>query len=128
MRVLVDTHVMLWMMSRSSRLTDTAREVLADPANDLSFSIAGYWELGIKISLGKLELTAGWEEAIPREMARNGIEMLPIIPAHVHAVTSLPWIHRDPFDRVMIAQAAVEGASIVTSDRFFSEYDVTVVW
>lgn len=128
MRVLVDTHVLLWMMSRSARLSGTAREALADPINELCFSIAGYWEMGIKMSLGKLELAPGWDHAIPREMARNGIDVLPITPAHVHEVTKLPWIHRDPFDRLMIAQAIVEKATILTSDRSFPEYEVAVLW
>jgi PIN domain nuclease of toxin-antitoxin system len=127
-RVLVDTHVLLWMMSRSARLSGTAREALADPINELCFSIAGYWEMGIKMSLGKLELAPGWDHAIPREMARNGIDVLPITPAHVHEVTKLPWIHRDPFDRLMIAQAIVEKATILTSDRSFPEYEVAVLW
>jgi PIN domain nuclease of toxin-antitoxin system len=127
-RVLVDTHVLLWMMSRSARLSGTAREALADPINELCFSLAGYWEMGIKMSLGKLELAPGWDHAIPREMARNGIDVLPITPAHVHEVTKLPWIHRDPFDRLMIAQAIVEKATILTSDRSFPEYTVPVLW
>ena len=128
MRVLLDTHVLLWMTGRSRKLTTTAREILTDTDNELLFSIAGYWEIGIKISIGKLELAAGWEEALPKEIARNGIAWLPITLAHVHAVARLPWIHRDPFDRLLVAQAATDKLSILTGDPYFAEYDVPVVW
>lgn len=128
MKVILDTHVLLWMFSRSTKLSRTARDVLTDADNTLLFSIAGYWEIGIKVSLGKLELAPGWEEAIPREITRNGITWLPIMPAHIHTVTTLPWVHRDPFDRLMIAQGIAEDAAIMSSDSCFSDYEVAVVW
>mgnify|MGYP006273586465 CR=1 FL=1 len=128
MKALLDTHALLWMVSSSGRLSETARSAIADGTNELYFSIAGYWELGIKQSLGKLELAAGWEETLPREMTRNRIAWLPIEPKHVHAVVGLPWIHRDPFDRLMIAQALVEGLSIISRDRDLGAYRVPMLW
>ena len=128
MRVLLDTQVLLWMFARSGRLSPTARDTLSNGDNELFFSIAGYWEIGIKASLGKLRLAEGWEEVIPKEIAHNGIVWLPISPSHVHAVSQLPWPHRDPFDRIMIAQATAEELAVVTSDTVFSDYPFDVVW
>ncbi|MFP4302895.1 MAG: type II toxin-antitoxin system VapC family toxin [Alkalispirochaetaceae bacterium] len=128
MKALLDTHALLWMVSSSERLSETARSTIADEANELYCSIAGYWEIGIKQSLGKLELAAGWEETLPREMTRNRIARLPVEPKHVHELVGLPWIHRDPFDRLMIAQALVEGLSVISRDRDLGAYGVPVVW
>lgn len=128
MKVLLDTHVLLWMVSRSRQLSSHARELLSDGANELFFSIAGYWELGIKISIGKLELAENWEETLPKEIARNGITWLPVTPPHIHTVARLPWIHRDPFDRLLIAQAKNEKLTIITADAWFADYGVPVVW
>ncbi len=128
MNVLLDTHVLLWMVSRSRQLSSIARDVLSNDANKLLFSVAAYWELGIKISIGKLELKEGWQEALPKEIARNGISWLPVVPSHIHAVARLPWIHRDPFDRLLIAQAITENLTIMTADPWFTDYGVPVVW
>lgn len=128
MKVLLDTHVLLWMFGRSNRLSDTAQTVLSDRENDLLFSIAGYWEVGIKVSIGKLILADGWEKSIPQEMTRNRISWLPIAPPHVFGVSQLPWYHRDPFDRLLIVQAMMEEATILTSDSYFRDYDVSLMW
>ncbi|MFO8041797.1 MAG: type II toxin-antitoxin system VapC family toxin [Alkalispirochaeta sp.] len=128
MTLLLDTHVLLWMFSRSESLSAPAREALSTPENALFFSIAGYWEIGIKVSIGKLTLADDWYDAIPRHMHRNGINWLQVLPGHVRTVSALPWIHRDPFDRLMIAQAQEEALAIVTSDHTFSEYEVATVW
>jgi PIN domain nuclease of toxin-antitoxin system len=128
LRILLDTHALLWMVSSSERLSGAAREAIAEETNDLCFSIAGYWELAIKQSLGKLELAAGWEDLLPQEITRNRIDWLAIEPKHVHEVVALPWIHRDPFDRLMVAQARVEGLSIISRDRSLSEYGVPIIW
>lgn len=128
MKALLDTHTLLWMVSNSGKLSDSSREVIADEVNELYFSVAGYWEIGIKQSLGKLVLAPGWGEILPMEMTRNRIAWLPIEPKHVHEVAELPWIHRDPFDRLLIAQARVEKLSIVSRDRNLAEYGVPIVW
>ena len=128
MKALLDTPTLLWMVTNSGKLSDSSREAIADEANELYFSIAGYWEIGIKQSLGKLVLAPGWEEILPMEMTRNRIAWLPIEPKHVHEVAELPWIHRDPFDRLLIAQARMEKLSIVSRDRNLAEYGVPIVW
>lgn len=128
MRLLLDTHTLLWMQSRSQHLSSAAHEAIASTEHEIAFSTAGFWEIGIKVSLGKLELSPGWAEDIPREMSRNGVTWLPIAPAHVAAVASLPWHHRDPFDRLMIAQALREDMAVVTRDAVFSDYGIEVVW
>ena len=128
MRLLLDTHILLWMFSRSEHLSAPAWTALSDSENELLFSIAGYWEIGIKVSIGKLTLADNWYNVIPRHMHQNGITWLHVLPEHVHRVSALPWIHRDPFDRLIIAQAQEESLSIVTSDRTFSEYEVATLW
>ena len=128
MRLLLDTHILLWMFSRSEHLSAPARTALSDSENELLFSIAGYWEIGIKVSIGKLTLADNWYNVIPRHMHQNGITWLHVLPEHVYRVSALPWIHRDPFDRLIIAQAQEESLSIVTSDRTFSEYEVATLW
>ena len=128
MTLLLDTHTLLWMLSKSTRLSKRARSALADRGNDLFLSIAGYWEIGIKISLGKLDLAPKWEETIPREMTRNGVSWLGIEPEHVATVAKLPWIHPDPFDRIMIAQALCKECTIITADPFFRDYSVPAIW
>lgn len=128
MKLLLDTHVVIWMISRSSKLSEPARSAIADPANRLFFSIAGYWEIGIKIGIGKLRLAENWHATIPRALTRNGVAWAPITPDHVCVVSSLPWIHRDPFDRIMVAQAVAEEYTIITGDLYFAEYDVPVLW
>lgn len=128
MKGLLDTHALLWMVSSSDRLSAAARNALADESSELAFSIAGYWELGIKQSLGKLHLADGWQELLPQEMTRNRINWLPVEPQHIHEMVTLPWIHRDPFDRLMVAQARVEGLSIVSRDQSLSQYGVPIIW
>ena len=128
MRVLLDTHALLWMMSADDRLSDRAKVTVLDDRNDLLFSLAGWWEIAIKIGLGKLDLQADWALALRREMRHNGIEWLPIRPEHCERIPSLPFHHRDPFDRLLIAQAQAEELSIMTADPHFAAYGVDVVW
>lgn len=128
MTLLLDTHVLLWMFSRSELLSAPARKALSSAENELFFSIAGYWEIGIKVSIGKLTLADNWYDAIPRHMHRNGISWLQVFPRHIRTVSALPWIHRDPFDRLMIAQAQEDSLTIVTSDHTFSTYEIATVW
>lgn len=86
------------------------------------------WSLGIKASLHKVELAAGWQRLLPREMTRNGITWLPIEPRHVHDFADLPWLHRDPFDRLMVAQARVDQLALATRDPMLGDYGVPIVW
>lgn len=128
MRLLLDTHSLLWMLADVEKLSHTARSAIRDPENVLLASIASYWEIGIKVSIGKLTLREDWQESIPREMARNRVEWLPISVAHVNEVSSLPWHHRAPFDRLLLAQARVDGLHLVSGDGQFDAYGVSLVW
>jgi len=128
MKVLIDTHALIWLLEDSPRLTERTRTTFADRENALFFSVASYWEMCIKISIGKLRLRPGWEPALQQELRHNGIQWLPLEPHHAEGIIALPWHHRDPFDRMLIAQAGAEGMHILTADEHFAAYDVPVVW
>jgi PIN domain nuclease of toxin-antitoxin system len=99
-KVLLDTHVFIWSATRKS-LSLTATAVFLDSANELYFSLASYWEIAIKVSLGKLVLDANWMQQIDEEMVANSIQWLPIAKEHCQQVTALPHLHGDPFDRLL---------------------------
>lgn len=128
MNLLLDTHVLLWMFGEPERLSNRAADALTDERNGLFFSVVGWWELAIKVSLNKLTLLPNWAPSIKREMRRNGIEWLSLLPDHAECVAGLPFHHRDPFDRMLIAQAVTSELSVVTADAFFSRYGLDVVW
>jgi PIN domain nuclease of toxin-antitoxin system len=123
-RLLIDSHALVWWRAGSSRLSRTGRSAIADPASEVIVSVAGLWELTIKISAGRLTVDADLETII----AEEGFLVRAIDFAHLHRLQSLPRIHRDPFDRMMIAQALAEGIPVVTGDRIFAAYGVQVVW
>ena len=124
MRLLTDSHAFLWWAEASPALSSTAREALADPANDVLVSMAALWELTIKASSGRLTLPADLEMMVPN----LGFSVLPIGFAHLRRLGTLPRVHKDPFDRMMIAQALAEGIPIATGDRVFARYGVQIVW
>ena len=124
MNLLLDTHIFLWAIWGSDRLSTTARQAFLDPENTLYFSMASYWEICIKLSLGKLELAPDWQKVFDREMAFNGIRWLAIEKEHCQGNVDLPFIHSDPFDRLLIAQAKQEDFTILTGDRNIPKYDV----
>ena len=128
MKMLLDTHALLWMCSSVDRLSDRAKAAILDDRNELLFSVAGWWEIAIKIGLGKLDLRANWALTIKREMRHNGIAWLPVRPEHCEQLPSLPFHHRDPFDRLLIAQAMTERLTVITCDPHFVAYGVTVLW
>ncbi|SRR6266404_1402361 len=103
MRLLLDTHTFLWFFIGDNTLSRTARTLIEDESNEKFFSIASLWEIAIKVSIGKLTLTAPFDDIFPDQLAKNGIDVLTITPAHASAVTNLPFHHRDPFDRLLIA-------------------------
>ena len=123
MRLLIDSNAFIWMVSQPGELSVASREILADPANDRFLSIVSMWELAIKLSLGKLALPGTLQAAVDG----MGAEMLPITLAHIGCIQTLPFHHRDPFDRMMIAQAIEEGLTVVTRDRHFQAYGVPVL-
>ena len=128
MRLLLDTHAFLWWASEDPALSATARRQIESPRNDVFVSPVSAWEIVLKAGLGKLTTPSPVDEFIPEQMARNRFDVLPLSITHVLQVSHLPEHHRDPFDRLLVAQAMVEGLSFVTGDQHMSRYDVRVVW
>ena len=128
MTLLLDTHAFLWFFIGSSSLSAKARAAIEDVSNEKFFSIASLCEIAIKISIGKLTLSKPFEDIFPDQLTNNGIDLLNITTAHVSALTKMPFYHRDPFDRLLIAQAMTEQMHIVGVDAAFDAYAVTRLW
>ncbi|MFT4258340.1 type II toxin-antitoxin system VapC family toxin [Microbacterium sp.] len=121
MRLLLDTHVLLWAAYAPQRLAVRSVDLLSDAENDLLFSAASIWEVAIKSALGRGDFDAD-PHVLRRELRENGYIELPVDGAHAAAVTGLPPIHGDPFDRMLVAQARVEGITLLTADEKVAEY------
>lgn len=128
MKLLLDTHTFLWLVAGSPSLTATARAALADPTNDLYLSVASIWELAIKTSNQKLALAEPLNGFVAKWTAVYQLAPLNIETAHALTVASLPNHHRDPFDRILLAQAIVEGLTLVSADANFKSYSVPLLW
>jgi PIN domain nuclease of toxin-antitoxin system len=128
MRVLLDTHVFLWLIIGDGRLSRKAKQAFLEPKNRVYLSAVSFWEISIKMSLGKLSLKNGWVRLFEKEMKINTLQMLPIEITHCEQVSKLPFHHRDPFDRMLISQAMVEEMAIVTGDGQFSGYGIPLIW
>ena len=127
MRLLLDTHAFLWFIDDNPRLSSSAKSLL-ESHNDLLLSTASLWEIAIKFSLGKLGLPEPFDPFVRQHLSLNAIDILQIEVAHLGAVSTLPLHHRDPFDRLLIAQAMVEKLSIVSADAAFDEYPIGRLW
>jgi PIN domain nuclease of toxin-antitoxin system len=127
MKLLLDTHTLIWWDSDPTRLSHPALAALRDPANTVWFSVVNVWEMVIKNQLGKLILHLPLTQIVAQQQA-NGLQVLPVTLAHTLAVEKLPPVHKDPFDRLLAAQANVEGAEFVTADAIFAQYPVRVLW
>lgn len=128
MRVLLDTNSFLWFISGSDRLSIDAKNFIADMQNQLVLSAASLWEIAIKISLGKLDLLQPYGQLISQQLEENDIAVLPLEIGHLNKVIDLPFHHRDPFDRLIIAQALAEEIPVISSDAVFSQYAVKLIW
>jgi PIN domain nuclease of toxin-antitoxin system len=128
MKGILDTHVFLWWESDPGKLSAPALAFLLDPANTLYLSVVSIWEVIIKLPLGKLNLTNPLPQVIAQQQQLNGVHILPVTLDHVFAVEPLPPHHKDPFDRLLVAQANVEGAVLLTADPVMAQYPVTVLW
>lgn len=128
MNLLLDTHTLLWFALGDAQLSASARQLIDDPANTKFVSPATYWEIAIKISIGKYVLHEPYEVFFDRAIRQNGFLILPIEPRHTSALTSLPYHHRDPFDRLMVAQAMTEGLSLVSIDAVLDAYPIQRLW
>jgi PIN domain nuclease of toxin-antitoxin system len=128
MRLLLDTHAFLWFVLDDAQLSAHASALIADPLNDVAISPASYWEITIKISLGKYQLHEPYQPFMEHEMAHNQFSILSIEPKHTAALTTLPFHHRDPFDRLLVAQAMVEQIPLVSYDPVLDAYPITRLW
>ncbi len=126
MKVLIDTHVFLWFILGQRQCSTSARAIIESPTNNCLISIASLWEIGIKHTLGKLELHKPIKDFF-EAIRSGGFAAMPIEPAHIIELSRLPLHHRDPFDRMLIAQAKVEGMKLLTADPQFNRYNVSIL-
>lgn len=128
MKFLLDTHTFIWYVTNNSKLSSTARELINDGSNEVLLSIASIWEMAIKQSIGKLNFELPFELFITRQLTVNNFRSLNIEIDHLNLVANLPLHHRDPFDRLIIAQSMVEQIPIVGLDKVFDSYSVRRLW
>ncbi|MFZ4791480.1 MAG: type II toxin-antitoxin system VapC family toxin [Candidatus Competibacteraceae bacterium] len=128
MRLLLDTHTFLWFVLNDSKLSRVAGSLIADPHNDVLISPATYWEIAIKVGKQTLDLFAPYDDFMTRGIQGNNFEILPIETRHTSSLTRLPFHHKDPFDRMLIAQARYEGIPIVSADEQFDAYRIKRIW
>ena len=124
MRFLLDTNAFLWWRDESSRLSERAREQIGNPDNEIAVSIVSLWEITVKRGIGKLRFLEDFEQV----MAEEKFDLLPVAYMHLRALESLPLTHRDPFDRLLVAQSIAEKLPVITNDRAFALYDVKIFW
>ncbi len=124
MKLLLDTHTLLWWLSDDSRLGSRTRMLIADPGNDILVSVATFWEIVVKVRVGKLEADI---EAILTACAADGFATLDVRPSHLRMLVTLPMHHKDPFDHLLIAQAITEEATFLSLDRYMASYAVPVI-
>ncbi len=127
MKLLLDTHTFLWSIT-GKQLSEPARAAFLNRENTLFLSAASYWEICIKIGIGKLAMATNWPQVFEEEIAVNGIQWLPVEKEHSRKIIELPFIHRDPFDRLLIAQAVCEEMTILTADDNIQAYTVATLW
>jgi len=128
MRLLIDSHALIWFCEGNPALSSVAREAMEDGVNERFISHATPWEMAIKLALGKLQLQSDFAVIFPGVLNANGFAMLTPNLEHYRALINLPRHHGDPFDRLIIAQAKVDGMAVVTCDPNFPQYGVTIVW
>jgi len=125
---LLDSHTLLWYTLGEAQLSGTASKLILDPANEIFISPASYWEIAIKISIGKLTLHQPYEDFVDACLNQYGFTILPITPKHTGALTTMPFHHKDPFDRLLVAQALVEDIPIVSIDTVLDQYGIKRIW
>ena len=128
MKLLLDTHAFLWWVAASGGLSRKARSAVGSARNECFVSVASGWEIAIKVSLGKLRIEGALDRFLPEQLAANGFRPLAIDLKHAARVATLPFHHRDPFDRLLVAQALEEDLAVVTADPAFARYGVSRIW
>ena len=126
MRILIDTHVLLWGLQNERRLSDRVRNLL--PVEDIWISVASLWEIFAKVQVGKLALPKPVGDYLTEKLTANGVSVMSLTFAHVKRLEELPLHHRDPFDRILIAQSVEENLPLVTADPLFKKYSVHLIW
>jgi len=127
-KLLLDTHTFLWVIDNDTKLSPKSRTLIEDVNNEIYVSAASLWEMAIKISIGKLVLRQSFDLFIPQQLRLNSIKLLGISVEHIATIINLPFYHRDPFDRLIIAQLMVEQIPVVSVDSVFDSYNVTRLW
>jgi PIN domain nuclease of toxin-antitoxin system len=128
-KLLLDTQCWLWWFAQPERLNEESIAQIADEANELWFSVASIWEMGIKVAIGKLPLPESLDSYLSSRMGQLGVRSLEITATHALQAATLPLHHRDPFDRMLIAQAQLEDMTLVSADVIFKQYsDVSILW
>jgi PIN domain nuclease of toxin-antitoxin system len=126
-KLLLDTHVLIWWVSDAARLSPDAIRAVSAPDNQVLISVVSVWEMVVKVGLGKLVVNPNVRELIQQQLDQ-GIGVLPLLLEHVTALETLPNLHKDPFDRALVAQAIAEQAHLVTNDRILHDYPVPTLW
>jgi len=125
---LLDTHTLIWFIRGDVQLSEYVKQLILNPDHERYFSIASLWEMSIKLSMGRLKLAMPFEELITTHLAGNAIRLLPITPGHLKMLITLPFHHKDPFDRVLVAQSLVENLPLLSRDELLSSYGVKRLW
>lgn len=128
MKLLLDTHTFIWWEIQRAKLLPTALAACEDFGNELWLSIAGLWEMQIKMQTGKVSFQRPLPQMVAEQQQRNGLQLLSVNPAHIYALGQLPPHHKDPFDRMLIAQAQQENMPLVSLDPVFAAYPVQLIW
>lgn len=128
MKLLLDTHTLLWFISGNSNLSPASRKLIEGTENEKFVSAASIWETAIKVSIGKMSLMAPFDDIFPRQLEINGFDLLPVKIEHSSIVATLPFHHRDPFDRIIAAQAIADSMFIVSLDEIFDHYGINRKW
>ncbi len=128
MRILLDTHTVIWWVDQDHRLGEAARSAIADPSNELFLGAATVWEIAIKVGLGKLTLSMPYLSWMKQAITDLAATLLPVTVEYASAQAGLPLHHRDPFDRLLVAQARVENMPLISGDAIFDRYGITRLW
>jgi len=128
MRILLDTHAFLWFASDDPKLPNSAKIFIENVNNERLISMASIWELALKVSIGKLKIKKLFPDLIPNQLKINDIDLLPIELSHLNKIVNLPFYHRDPFDRLIIAQSLIEQIPIISKEKLFDKYGINKLW
>jgi|SRR5688572_10956311 PIN domain nuclease of toxin-antitoxin system len=128
MKILLDTHTFIWFVMGNTKISAVARTLIEADNNEKIVSTASLWEIAVKLSIGKLNLALSFDEFVSKQLYGNGFDLLKIETGHISSVSTLPLHHRDPFDRLLIAQAIVENIPVVSADKAFDSYAINRLW